>query len=189
LHKAGSEYLGHSPQFVAGPQAGLGFECAGRRPIQRDDVVYMETGGTHNRHNCMLSRTVIVGRPDPKWITMAEASRDALNAAKAAIRPGVTSHEVDRAARDTIRRAGFAEHFQHRTGYSIGIGFPPDWGEGRIMSINENDPTVLEAGMCFHLIPDLKIAREGGVVFSGCVVVTETGHAPLTHFPPEIFFR
>jgi Xaa-Pro dipeptidase len=120
---------------------------------------------------------------------MAEASRDALEAAVAAMRPGVTSHEVDRAARAVMERAGLGQHFSHRTGYSIGIGLPPDWGEGRIMSINENDPTVLEAGMCFHLIPDLKIVHEGGVVFSESVVVTDTGRARLTDFPLEVFYR
>ena len=73
--------------------------------------------------------------------------------AKAATRAGVTSHEVDAAGRSAMREAGFADGFEHRLGYSIGIGFPPDWGEGRIMSINENDPLVLESGMCFHYIP------------------------------------
>jgi len=189
LYQAGSEFLGHEAQFVTGPAAGLGFECARRRPIGRNDVVYMEAGGTHNRYNCMLSRTVIVGRPDPKFMAMAEASREALNAAKAAIRPGVTSHEVDRAARSAMGKAGFARYFMHRTGYSIGIGVPPDWGEGRIMSINENDPAVLEAGMCFHLIPDLKIVHEGGVVLSESVVVTPTGHDLLSEFPQTIVVK
>jgi Xaa-Pro dipeptidase len=189
MYAAGSEFLGHEAQYVAGPAAGLGFECARRRPIRKDDVVYMEAGGTHNRYNCMLSRTVMVGRPEPRWIAMAEASRDALNAAKGAMRAGVTSHEVDRAARTVMTKAGFGEYFMHRTGYSIGIGLPPDWGEGRIMSINENDPTVLEAGMCFHLIPDLKVVHQGGVVFSECVVVTERGHEMLTDYPQDIIFR
>ena len=189
LYRAGSEFLGHEAQFVAGPAAGLGFECARRRPIRANDVVYMEAGGTHNRYNCMLSRTVVVGKPDPKLIAAAEASRDALEAAKAAIRPGVTSHEVDLAARTVMRKAGFARYFMHRTGYSIGIGVPPDWGEGRIMSINENDRTVLEPGMCFHLIPDLKFVNEGGVVSSESLAVTETGHELLSQFPREIFRR
>ena len=57
------------------------------------------------------------------------------------------------------------------------------------MSINENDPTVLEAGMCFHLIPDVKIVHQGGVVFSESVVVTEKAHELLTDFPQEIVFR
>jgi Xaa-Pro dipeptidase len=186
LYRAGSEFLGHEAQYVAGPAAGLGFECARRRPIRPDDAVYMEAGGTHNRYNCMLSRTVIVGAPERRLVDMALASRDALNAAKAAIRPGVTSHEVDRAARAVMNRAGFGPYFMHRTGYSIGIGLPPDWGEGRIMSINENDPTVLEAGMCFHLIPDLKVVHHGGVVFSESLVVTDTGHELLTPFPQDL---
>lgn len=189
LYRAGSEFLGHEAQYVAGPAAGLAFECAKRRPIRDDDVVYMEAGGTHQRYNCMLSRTVIVGRPGPRWIALAEASREALHAARAAIRPGVTSHEVDLAARSVIRRAGFEPYFRHRTGYSIGIGLPPDWGEGRILSINQHDPTVLEPGMCFHLIPDLKVVHQGGVVFSESVVVTERGHELLTEFPQELVFR
>ena len=187
LHRAGSEYLGHSAQFVAGPPAGFAFECAGRRPVAADDVVYMEAGGAHNRYNCMLSRTVIVGSPDPKWTAMAEASRDALEAAKAATRAGVTSHEVDRAGRAVMRDAGFLDGFEHRLGYSVGIGFPPDWGEGRIMSINENDPLVLEPGMCFHYIPDCKFPYQGGVVFSECLAVTETGYELLSEYPSEIF--
>ncbi len=186
LYKAGSEFLGHEAQYVAGPAAGLGFECARRRPIRSDDVVYMEAGGTHQRYNCMLSRTVIVGSPDRRLVAMAEASRDALNAAKAAIRPGITSHEVDRAARAVMQKAGFASYFMHRTGYSIGIGLPPDWGEGRIMSINENDQTVLEPGMCFHLIPDLKVVHEGGVVFSESLAVTASGHELLVDFPQDL---
>ncbi|MCX7354968.1 MAG: Xaa-Pro peptidase family protein [Alphaproteobacteria bacterium] len=186
LYKAGSEYLGHAHQLVSGPQAGLAFECAGRRPIKKDDVVYMEAGGTHHRYHCMLSRTVLVGNPDPKWLDMAKASRDAVNAARAKIKAGVTSHEVDKAARDLIRKAGYADAFMHRTGYSIGLGFPPDWGEGRFMSINENDQTVLKAGMVFHMIPDLKIAMDGAVVCSDSVVVTETGHELLTPYSQEI---
>ena len=188
LYKAGSEYLGHAAQFVTGPSAGLAFECSRRRVIEKDDVVYMEAGGTHNRYNCMLSRTVIVGTPDRKWRAMAEASRDALNAAKAAIRAGVTSHDVDSRARRVMKDAGFADYFQHRTGYSIGIGLPPDWGEGRLMSINQGVHKPLEPGMCFHLIPDLKITLEGGVVFSESVVVTENGYEPLSSYPQQIFY-
>jgi len=189
MHRAGSEYLGHSAQFVTGPQAGLAFECAERRPVGENDVVYMEGGGTHNRYNCMLSRTVIVGKPDPKWISMAQASCDALEAAKSATRAGVTSHDVDKAARDVMRTAGLSHAFEHRLGYSIGIGFPPDWGEGRLMSINENDPLVLETGMCFHYIPDLKIPHEGGAVFSESLVVTDTGYELLSDYPRELVFR
>lgn len=189
LHKAGSEYLGHSAQFVTGIAAGTAFECAKRRPILENDVFYIEAGGTYERYNAMLSRTAIIGKPDSRWVDMALASRDSLNAGIAAIKPGATSGEVDKAARDVIEKAGFAEGFRHRTGYAIGIGFPPDWGEGRIASLREGDPLVLEPNMVFHLIPDIKYPGEGGVVYSECVRVTETGCEVLNPYSQDLVYR
>ncbi|MBL8669424.1 MAG: aminopeptidase P family protein [Alphaproteobacteria bacterium] len=189
LVAAGSEYLGHALQVCSGEEGGLAFETWGRRQIKADDCVYMEMGGTFMRYNTMLSRTVLVGKPDPKLKTMAEVSRDALAAARAVFKPGATSGQVDFAAREVIRKAGLADAFLHRTGYSIGIGYPPDWGEGRLMSLREGDPLVLEPGMVFHLIPDLKLGGLGGAVFSECLIVTETGHEVLTPFSYEIVQR
>ncbi len=189
LIEAGSEYLGHPPMVITGPAGGLAFATWHRRRIKKNDVVYLEGGGTFQRYNAALSRTVIIGHPNKKWERMAEASKEALNLAIEAIKPGVTSGEVDRVCRDHIKKAGYAEYFQHRTGYSIGIGFPPDWGEGRTQSIKEGDPTPLQPGMVFHLIPDLKVVNEGGVVFSETVLVTEKGHEVLTDFPQKLFYK
>ncbi|HUI17812.1 MAG TPA: Xaa-Pro peptidase family protein [Alphaproteobacteria bacterium] len=186
LFAAGSEYLGHSFQIVAGSEAGLSFETWGRRQIKPDDCVYMEMGGTYLRYHAMVSRTVLVGRPDARLARMAEISCQALAAARAAVKPGATAGAVDRAARDLIARAGLADAFKHRTGYSVGIGYPPDWGEGRLQSIKENDGTVLEPGMVFHLIPDLKLAGLGGAVCSETVLVTASGHEVLTPFSYDI---
>jgi len=43
--------------------------------------------------------------------------------------------------------------------------------------------------MCFHLIPDLKVAMACGVVFSESIAVTDTGSDVLTPYPQEIFFK
>ncbi|MEE9248862.1 MAG: M24 family metallopeptidase, partial [Dehalococcoidia bacterium] len=79
--------------------------------------------------------------------------------------------------------------FNHRTGYSIGIGFPPGWGEGQIMDIKPNDPRPLEAGMTFHLTPALFIPDVAGPGFSETVLVTESGAEPLTTFPREFIIK
>lgn len=186
LIASGGEYLGHALQVCSGTEAGLSFETWGRRKIKDHDCVYMEMGGTYCRYNSAMSRTVLVGQPDPRLRRMAQVSTDALAAARAKFRPGATSGEVDFAARDTIARAGLADAFKHRTGYSIGIGYPPDWGEGRLQSIKEGDPTVLEPGMVFHLIPDLKLAGLGGAVCSEVLLVTDTGHEVLTPYPYDV---
>ena len=57
------------------------------------------------------------------------------------------------------------------------------------MSINENDPLVLEPGMCFHYIPNCKFPYQGGVVFNECLAVTEAGYELLSDFANEIFYK
>ena len=66
MYAAGGEFLGHEAQYVAGPAAGLGFECDRRRPIRRDDVIYMEAGGTHHRYNLLKRVFALDVLPGPK---------------------------------------------------------------------------------------------------------------------------
>ena len=40
-----------------------------------------------------------------------------------------------------------------RSGYSIGIAFPPAWDEGYIVSLKQGESAILEKGMTFHIIP------------------------------------
>ena len=105
------------------------------------------------------------------------------------MQPGATSASVDRAARGYMEEKGLGEHFQHRCGYLIGIGFPPDWGEGRLMSIIENDETLLEPGLVFHLVPDVRIDGEIGVIYSDTILVTESGPEVLTDFPRDLVIK
>ena len=82
-----------------------------------------------------------------------------------------------------------ADCFRKRTGYSIGIGFAPDWGEGHILSLKTPDPTPLEPGMVFHISPALLVPAECGVGFSETVLVTDTGVEVLTSFPRQLVVR
>ena len=101
-------------------------------------------------------------------------------------KPGNTAEQVEAVWQAVLRRNGLKK--ESRVGYSVGLAYPPDWGE-RTVSLRPGDKTELQAGMCFHLIPDLKLVHQGGVVFSESVLVTETGHEALTEFPSEIFFK
>ena len=67
-------------------------------------------------------------------------------------KPGKTCGDVADAFFDELKRQGFEK--DSRTGYSIGLSYPPDWGE-RTMSIRRGDTTVLEANMTLHFMPAL----------------------------------
>ena len=114
---------------------------------------------------------------------LAAATVSALEAALDTMRPGVTAHEVASAYQRVIQQAGYEK--SSRLGYSIGIGYPPDWGE-RTVSIRPNDETVLETGMCFHIIAG---QWEDGFGFENSepVVVTESGIELLANFPRGLY--
>src|SRR5208282_6116011 len=88
--------------------------------------------------------------------------------------PGRTSGQIDYDVRSQVSRLGFADAFRHRTGYSIGLAFPPDWGEA-IISIQENGEEVIKPGMVFHVILSLRLEELGGTGFSETIAVTSDG--------------
>ena len=183
---AGSEYLGHPPLVVTGETTSLCFAMWRRREIRRGDVVLLEAAGCIDRYHGILSRPVVVGKPNDRHRAAAEALKGALEAAVDAIRPGLAAGEVDRACRENVEARGFGACFRHRTAYGIGVGFPPNWSEGHIYAVRPGDPLVLEPGMTFHVIPTL-FFEDFGMCFSDSVRVTDSGSEMLTDYPRKLF--
>jgi Xaa-Pro dipeptidase len=134
-------------------------------------------------------RTIFLGSPRPEWIDAAKACIDALNVALEVIRPGVTPHEADTAARAVTTKAGFGTYHRNRLGYSIGINYPPDWGEGEIISLRQEEHRPMVAGMTFHMPLLCLKYREFGIGFSESIVVTERGCQKLSSLPAEIIIK
>ena len=71
-----------------------------------------------------------------------------------------------------------------RVGYSIGVGYPPDWGE-RTCSLRPGDSTVLEAGMCFHFQSGVWL-NDFGCAVSESFVVTQSGGERLCNVERDL---
>ena len=104
-----------------------------------------------------------------------------------AIRPGAVSEDVDKVGRDIIAKAGFGKWHHHRIGYSIGVNYPPDWGEGQIISIRKGGKRQLQENMTFHLVPGCIIFDEMTVTTSASIRVTATGCEVLNTIPRKLF--
>ncbi|MBI4484088.1 MAG: aminopeptidase P family protein [Acidobacteria bacterium] len=190
LFRAGSEYVALSPFVAAGYKSTIMHGNWGRKRIERGESVILEIGGCIQRYHAALMRTVSVGPPAHRLRDMAKASEEANRVACEAIRPGVTSGEVHRACQLVFEKAGLIDLRRgNRSGYSIGLAFPPDWGEGHILSLQDNDPTVLEPGMVFHVLAAVREYGLFGASFSETVLVTPTGHELLTRFERVLFVR
>ncbi len=186
---AGSEHMASQPFVTSGERSGVGHTTYRRRALRRGDAVLLEICAGIHRYGAPLMRSACLGPPPDPVRRMADVCLEALEAAIAAIRPGVTSGEVDRACAGLIARAGFAENFRKRTGYSVGVGFPPCWGEGHILSLQREDPTALEPGMVFHMPPALRDYGRVGVGISETVLVTPGGCEVITKFDRRLLVR
>ena len=183
---AGSEYLGHPPLIVAGQRTALCFAMWRRNTIKEGDVILLEAAGCVDRYHAMVARSVVVGKPTERHVETADAIIGVLNAAIEAIKPGITCGEADASCRKIVEDLGLSKFFKHRAAYGIGIGFPPNWSEGRIYAIRPNDPMVLQPNMTFHVVPTL-FMDDFGMCFSDSVRVTETGCEVITDYPRKLF--
>jgi Xaa-Pro aminopeptidase len=144
------------------------------REIRAGDAVVLDFGGRTGGYCSDVSRTVaVVERPTHDFDHIYEVVRDAQEAAFQAVAPGVPAHEVDRAARDTIRRAGLGDLFVHRTGHGIGLE------EHEAPYIVEGNDEPLLPGMCFSIEPGVYLPGQFGVRIEDIVTVTEDGAARL----------
>ncbi|MCB0180783.1 MAG: aminopeptidase P family protein [Anaerolineae bacterium] len=187
--KAGSEWPSIQPFVASGYRGAIGHATWAGRTLENGDCVMLELAGCLKRYHAPLMRSGFVGEPDPVVKTAEHVVHEAFEATVAAIKPGVSAGEVDAVARGIIAASQFGGTQASRTAYSVGIGLPPDWGEGQILSIQPKEPRLLEANMTFHLLPWVQLPGIGGISFSETIRVTETGCELLTNFDRSVFVK
>ena len=150
------------------------------------EVAYLELGGCHARYHAALARTLYMGAPPHKLLDIAKAVAEGMEVALEAARAGTTAHEVAAAWNRVIARSGYEK--PSRIGYSIGLNYPPDWGE-RTLSLREGEHAILEENMCFHMILGMWM-DDWGYELSETFRITASG-APevLTDFPRELVIK
>ena len=117
---------------------------------------------------------------------MLDAAQAGLGRADA-LRPGATCAAVHQAAETTVARHGFAAEYRKRTGYSMGVAFAPDWGEGDVLTLYRGVEQPLELGMVFHIPITRRACGRFTTGVSEWAVVTENGHRCLSRIPRRLF--
>jgi len=155
------------------------------RPFNNNEGTFFELGGCYKRYHAPLSRTVYLGTPPQKFLDAESAVSEATEAGLAICKPGVTCGEVAEAFFGTLQKRGFSK--DSRAGYSIGLSYPPDWGE-RTLSIRRGDKTVLQRNMTLHFMPALWL-DDGGLELSETILITDTGVECLCKTPRKLVVK
>ena len=188
LIRAGSEFMCLDPVVTTGPRSGVPHTTHQRVRINPGDPVWIEIGACLSRYSAPLMRTVFVGDPPPGAQQLADASMAALKTVLATARAGRVAQDVAAEARKVLPLDDPTVVFHHTYGYSIGLGFPPDWSDDVPLRMRAGVTTVLEKGMVFHVTMGLRRNRQYGAVTSETAVITDDGCEPLTDFPRQYFY-
>jgi len=138
---------------TSGPRTMIGHATWEGRTVQPGEHVFLEIAGCFRRYHTAMMRTVVLGDLSPSMEHAQERMKHALKELKSVLRPGMTVSDADNLVRNIISDNEVGARLITRSGYSIGIAFPPSWDEGYIISLKQGDSRVLKEGMTFHIIP------------------------------------
>ena len=165
----------------SGPRSALPHAAPTDREIATGDLVLVDVGPIVKGYYGDITRMFVAGAAQDWQIEIHRIALEAQARALAACRAGITTGDLDAAARDYIEQAGFGEQFLHLLGHGVGLHGS---SEGPIIDRLGRD--VLEADMVVTIEPGIYLAERGGVRVEETVVVTADGCRTLTHYPHSL---
>ena len=183
LSNFGGDYPAIVPMMPTGEKTSAPHLTWTDEPYKNNQAVNLELAGCRNRYHCPIARTAFIGNPPEKLQTLAEITTEGLNLTLDGIKPGLKGEDVELIWRNHIAKHGFEK--ESRIGYSIGLNYPPDWGE-HTASLRPGDQTILKPNMTFHMILGMWMDNFG-FECSESFRVTETGAKTFASFERKLF--
>ena len=181
----GGEYTGLPIVLPTGKGTSSSHLTAKDNKFVSEEASIIEISGVHKRYHAPLARTVLLGKADQKKIDAMKATNEALDAGISEVKPGNTANDVAEKFWSVLDKYNIKK--ESRTGYSIGIGYPPDWGE-QTLNIAKKDHTVLEENITFHMIAVMQFG-DWGVESSESIRVTENGYELFCNLSRELYIK
>ena len=181
----GGEYASIATLLPTGKGTSASHLTASDEKFVTGEATVVELSGTYKRYHAPMARTVNLGKPEQKKIDAMNATNEALEAGINASKPGNTANDVAEKFWEILDKYKIKK--ESRTGYSIGIGYPPDWGE-HTLNISKGDMTTLKPNVCYHMIAVMQFG-DWGVEASESIRITEVGNELLCNFSRDLHVK
>ena len=181
----GGEYASIATLLPTGKGTSASHLTANDEKFVIGEATIIELSGTYKRYHAPMARTVNLGKPEQKKIDAMNATNEALEAGINESKPGNTANDVAEKFWEILDKYKIKK--ESRTGYSIGIGYPPDWGE-HTLNISKGDMTILKPNVCYHMIAVMQFG-DWGVEASESIRITEEGNELLCNFSRDLHVK
>lgn len=149
---------------------------ANDRDLKDGDILNVDAGASVGGYAADITRSYPVsGKFTKEQRKIYDIVLEAELAAIKAVKPGVYMHEVDRAARDVIEKAGYGDHFIHGIGHQLGLEVHDATPDGPLQA---GHVVTIEPGI---YLQDQKI----GIRIEDDILVTPSGHKNLSADIPK----
>jgi len=157
-------------------------------PIRKGDFILIDLWAKEKQEGAVFGDITRVGvaadRPSPKQEEVFRIVRNAQIAATELIKhrfaqnKRIEGWEVDDAAREVIRKAGYGQYFIHRTGHSIEVHLH---GSGAHMdNLEMHDERPILPSTCFSIEPGIYLPGEFGVRLEHDIYIHKDGKVEVT---------
>jgi Xaa-Pro aminopeptidase len=179
MRRLGAEGPAFETIVASGPRTSLPHAATGERRIEVGDLLLCDFGARWRGYCADITRTFVVGPPQPRQREVYQAVLEAQHKACQALRHGVPAVEVDAAARSVFEAREMEDAFLHSTGHGLGLEVHE---APRLFRKAEER---LEARMVVTVEPGLYFPGWGGVRIEDDMVVTEGQPRSLVDFEKD----
>ena len=172
--KNGADALSFDTIAVSGKNSSMPHGVPTDKKIEKGDFITMDYGAVCDFYHSDMTRTVAVGEVSSKQIEVYETVLKAQEEAFSVMKAGVPTKDVDKAARDVIRNAGYGDFFGHGLGHGVGVEIH------ELPSLNPSSTAILEAGNIVTNEPGIYLPGEFGVRIEDMALITDDGYENLT---------
>ena len=180
LVSQGSEYPSYPMIVTTGSRSGVPHSTFKRNAIKPGDPVFFEFAAAIHRYQTPILRSAAMGEPSEQHARMSRACTASVNTLIEHIKPGAIARDIAALAQKHVDALPYKLVWHGFFGYSVGLGFPPEWSDRQSLLIRLGADTPLEAGMAFHCSTSLRDIGRVGATCSETVLVTPTGCEVLT---------
>jgi Xaa-Pro aminopeptidase len=174
MRERGASGNSFDPIIASGPNGSRPHHMPSDRVIERNELVVCDFGCIVDGYCSDMTRTVSIGDPGPDARRLFDVVLESQAAGRAAVSVDTACADVDRASRDVIANAGWADAFSHSTGHGVGLEIheAPRVASTAGDTLLLNDVVTVEPGV---YLPGI-----GGVRIEDTLVVGAAGGEPLT---------